>query len=253
MSIKRLVWITILGVLFIAAVIGVMLITSYIRRDNDVITLPEVPTPTEPAEASEPDALDRIEITQENIQAVVSTMSRPDVYSRSVMIETFWENGQAAYSISADTAHGMTSLRIIQPDGAEKRIIVTDDKLYIWYGGDRYPFIASAEDAGDSHRIADEWQMLITYEDILKLEKNAIVRAGYTEFGGEDCIFIEYRSPLLGYLRECYVSIEFGLIVGAQEYDETGALIYRMTVSESIEGETDPTAFTLPDGTDFLQ
>ena len=254
MSTKRIIGITVFGVLFIAAAIGVMLMTSYLRRDNDVIALPEAPTPTESFEDAEPDTLDRVEITKDNVQAVVSqTLSRPDVYSRDITIETFWEGGQALYSISANTAHGMTSLRITQPGGTEKRIIVSAGTFYIWYNGDRNPFIGLAEDVDGGNKIADEWQMLITYEDILELDNNDITRAEYTEFGGEDCIFIEYRSPLLGYAREFYVSIELGLVVGAEEYDETGALVYRMATSECLEDEIDPAAFILPDGTDLLQ
>ena len=253
MSLKRIVWITIFGMLFIAAAIGVMLLTSYIRRDNDVIALPEVPSPAETAEVAEPDALDRVEIAQDNIQAVISTtISRPPVYSRDIVVETFWEGGRAAYNIRANIANGISSLQIKQPAGTEKRIIVSADKLYIWYSGDKSPFIGSAADAGDGYRTADEWQMLITYEDVMDLDQNDIKRAEYTEFGGEDCIYIEYRSPLLGYTREYYISIGLGLIVSAEEYDETGALVYRMRTSECSIDEVDPAAFVLPDGTDLL-
>ena len=252
MSIRRIIGITVFGILFIVAVIGVMLMTSYFSRDNDVIPLPAIPTSTEPSADTEPDTFSRVEITRDNIRAVISEMSRPDIYSREIQIETFWENGQAIYDISANMAQGITSLRITLPSGTEKRIIVSADKFYIWYNGDRKPFVGSAEDSGDGNRTADEWQMLITYEEILDLDQNGIARAEYTEFGDEDCIFIEYRSPLLGYTREYYVSIALGLIVGAEEYDETGALTYRMTSSDCTEGEIDPTAFVLPDGTDLL-
>ena len=73
--------------------------------------------------------------------------------------------------------------------------------------------------------------------------------AGFTEFNGENCIFVEYLSPLFRYLTKYYVSIDHGLLLGVEEYDETGMLTYRMTASETIIDEVDPAAFTLPNGT----
>jgi len=252
MSTKRIVGITVFGILFIAAVIGAMLMASYFRRDNEAIPLPAAPTPAGPSADTEPDTFNRVEISKDNIREVVSEMSRPDVYSRDIVIETFWEGGQAAYNISANMSYDVTSLQISQPGGSEKRVIVDADRLYIWYSGETAPFVGSIADGGDGLRTADEWQMLITYEEIPGLDKNGIINAEYTEFGDEDCIFIEYRSPLLGYTREYYISTQLGLIVGAEEYDETGALVYRMTVSDCVEGQIDPEAFILPDGTDLL-
>ena len=248
MSTKRILGITVFGVLFIAAVIGIMLIASYIRRDNNAIPLPDTQTPAFPSRETEPDTLDRVEVNRENIQEVVSSLSRPETYSRDVIIETFWEGGQAEYKITAGTARGVTSLRIVPPEGPEKRIIVTPDTFYIWYYGDRTPYIGLMDDADGGLKAVDEWQMLISYEDLLELDKEDIVDAGYTEFGREYCIYAEYRSPLLGYTQKYYASIDLGLIIGAEEYDETGALVYRMTSSECTIDEVDLSEFTLPDG-----
>ena len=248
MSAKRILGITVFGVLFIAAVIGIMLIASYAGRDSDVIPLPEAQTPVTTSRETEPDALDRVEVERNNIQEVISSLSRPETYSRDIVIETFWEDGQAEYNITTSTARGVTSLRIVPPEGPEKRIIASSDTFYIWYNGDRTPYIGSLKDIYDGPRTVDEWQMLITYEDVIELDKNDIVDAGYNEFDGEYCIFAEYRSPLLGHTLKYYVSIDLGLIIGAEEYDETGALIYRMTASECVIDEVDLSEFTLPDG-----
>ena len=106
--------------------------------------------------------------------------------------------------------------------------------------------------SGDAVRTADEWQMLITYEDLLKLNKSDIIEAGYTtEYGNEDCIFAVCATPLLNYTRKFYISLESGLVVGAEELDESGKLIYNMTVGECIIGEVEQAAFMLPDGTDL--
>ena len=251
MSSKRIIGITAFGVLFIAAVIGVMLLSSYLSRDNGVIPLPETPVSEEPAIETEPDALNRVEVTRESIHDVISTLSRPDVYTREVFIKTFWEGGQTEYQINTTVVYGITSLRILAPMSAEKRIIITSDKLYIWYKGDSAPYIGAIGSTGDGYRTADEWQMLVTYEELLELDQENIIEVGYTEFNGEDCIYAEYLSPLLGYMRKYYISIDIGLVIGAEEYDENGALVYFMTTGECAVGEADPAVFTIPDGTDF--
>jgi hypothetical protein len=73
--------------------------------------------------------------------------------------------------------------------------------------------------------------MLTTYEDVLALDVSAITDAGYETYGGEECIFAEYKSGELGYRTVYYVSIRLGLLVGVNEYDgET--LVRKMTAGE---------------------
>ena len=252
MSLKRIIGITVFGVLFIAVVIGIMLLISYLSRDNDAIPLPEPPTSVEPSDVTQPDTLNRVEVTRDNIQANVSSLSRPETYTRNVRIETYWDGGKAEYLIGIAVADGVTSLQILQPSGIEKRIIITADSLYIWYKGDKVPYKGAIGSQGDEYRTADEWQMLVTFEELLELSPNDIISAGYTEFDGQDCMFAEYLSPLLGYTRKYYVSIDIGLITGAEEYDETGALVYVMTSGECLVGEASPTAFVLPDGSNLV-
>ena len=252
MSTKRILGITVFGILFITAVIGVMLLSSLLQRDSDAIALPETQSMSEQSNGTEPDTLNRIEVTSHTVQAVISKMSRPDTYSRDVVVETFWEDGQATHYININVASGLTSLRILPPTGVEKRIIISADTVYIWYRGDREPYIGMRVSLGDVNMTGDEWQMLVTYEDLLELNQSDIMWAEYTEFGGEDCIGVEYRSSRLQHMVRYYVSLELGLLTGAVEHDENGALIYKMTAGECLIGEVDMSAFTLPDGTELL-
>jgi len=254
MSTKRILGITLFGVLFIVVVVGIMMLTLYLKRESDDIALPDVSTSAEIPVVYEPDTLDRVEVTTETIQSIVSlTLSRPAIYSRDVKIETFWDGGNAEYNISVSVSGNLTSLSVLPPLGVEKRIILAPDMLYIWYKGERAPYIGSLESPGDGYRTADEWQMLVTYEDLLKLDKNDIIDAGYVDFNDEECVYAVYRSPLLDYSRTFYISLELGLVIGAEEYDETGKLIYEMTAGECIINKVDPAAFILPDGTELVE
>jgi len=252
MSTKRILGITLFSALFIVAVIVIMLSTLFLRRESDAVTLPDVASSAEAPSIVEQDALDRVEVTTATIQAVVSTLSRPSAYSRNVVVRSFWEGSQAEYIISVSVLDGLTSLRTVPPAGVEKRIVITPATLYIWYKDDKAPYIGDSRSLGDGYRTADEWQMLVTYEDVLKLDENDIIDAGHIEYSGEDCIYAIYHSPLLNYIRKFYISLELGLIIGAEDFDEDGKLVYSMTTDECIIDEVDPAAFILPDGTDLM-
>ena len=249
MSTKRILAISAFALLFIAIIIITMLVLLYFNSEVKTVQLPDVTTSPVETNQTEPDALSRVELTRETVQVGVSTLTRPEVYSRTVYISTYWEDGRSDSVIQVSVHGGATSLRIRVASGREKRIIVTSDALYIWYLGDRIPYIGAINSTGDGLRTADEWQMLITYEDIMELDVGDITDAGYMEYNGMDCIFAEYRSPLLGYTARFYVSLELGLVVGAEEYDTDGTLIYTMTTGECTIGEVNANEFSLPDGT----
>ena len=254
MSTKRMLGITAFGILFIAAAIGVMLLTSFLRHDNDEIRLPAIVTPPENIVITQPDILDSVDVNRYTIQAIISTLSpRPEVYSRNIIVENHWEGGYSVTHIGVSVYHRTTSLRIQPPFGVERRVIITDDEIYIWYSGDRYPFIGKHGSTDDDHRVSDEFQMLLTFEDILMLEIDDIIEAGYAEYDGEICVFAVYLTPAFRHRRTYYVSLELGLVIAAREYDANGVLVYRMTTDETIIGEIDHGEFLLPDGTGVLK
>ena len=245
MSTKRILGITVFGVIFIAIIVGLTLGVSFFIGDDGVI---ELPGPLEPAPEPRPaenHALPRVEVTADTVQEIIATLNRPETYSRDIIIERFWEDGSAQQHIHTAVTGEVMSLRTDSPEGAERRVIVTADKVYIWYSGDSVPFSSYIGAAGNA---ADEWRAIFTYEDVLALAPADIIETGFTQFGGEPCIYVVHRSPQFGHIIRYYVSIELGLLVGAQEYNHAGELVYRMTVGRTTVGVADPSAFILPDG-----
>ena len=240
------------GVVFIAAVVSIVLLFSFTGHDNRTVPLPEAQAEPETPDNPAPDALIRVEVTRETVQAVVSTLARPAAYQRNLTIESFWEGGHAVYSVVVSVSEGVTALRVAPSVGSEKRIIITPDMIYIWYSGDRFPYSASIGSERDGSRYADEWQMLVSYEDLLHLSANDIIEAGYIEYGNEYCVYASCLATLPGYTRRYYIPISLGLLTGAEEYDERGNLVYSMTAGECAIGIDDPLAFILPDGTNVL-
>ncbi|MCL2402262.1 MAG: hypothetical protein FWC90_06425 [Oscillospiraceae bacterium] len=251
MSTKRILGIAVFGAIFCAVAIGIMLITMFFRGDSVAFELPEMAQPAVQTPNAGDDNLIHVGVTPETVQAVIGeTLSRPETYSRDITIESFWEDGgRAVTNIRTSVTGGATSLIVHLPDGAERRIIVAQDRLYIWYGGDSV-FYEGPLSGGD--RAADEWQMLPTYEDVLLLSTEDIIYAGFTTFNGDDAIYVVYRSPLFGFIRRYYISIELGLLIGVEAFDETGTRIYRMTAGSTMVGDADSSAFILPNGDSVL-
>jgi len=255
MSTKRMLGITALCVVSIAAALSVMLYFTFSGHDDRTVQLPDISHTQETLLNSEPDVLNRVEVTKDTLQAVVSSLSRPEIYSRSIEVEMFWGGGHAVYSISVSVMDDITALRILPSVGAEKRVIISPENLYIWYSGDRAPYISapSRVNNGSGFRDTDEWQMLVSYEDILQLDKSDILGAGYIEYEGEYCIYGDCRTPQLGYSRRYYIPVSLGLVSCAEEYDESGSIVYSMTAGECAIGTVDESAFLLPDGASVLE
>jgi hypothetical protein len=242
------------GVLLIALIAGISAMFSLLSRNRREFALPDAQDAsalrTEGAGNEAQSEIQRVRVTTDNVRDVIGSLLRPESYSRDIMIESFWEGGNAVRNISVAVMGGVSSMRSMSGDGV-KNIIVTSDKLYIWYNGDAAPYEGPRYSSGDARRTADEYQMLMTYEDISDLDDADVTDAGYVEYGGSRCIFVEFRAGAFGYITRCYISPELGLIMGAEEYDGD-ALIYKMTTGVCSIGEQDESAFILPDGSSAL-
>jgi len=253
MSTKRILWITAFGVVFVLLLVGVVFLNTHLNRDSNTVLLPETSEVRGTANTQQQDFLNRVEVTRETIQSVIGlTLTRPQSYYRSLTITNTWDGGQASYDVDVAVTDGVTSLRMRPPSGGEKFAIITPEKLYVWYSGDTEPYTGDIASGASVEKVADEWQMIVTYEDVLNLDKNEILDAGYEIYGGEECVYAVWFSPLLGYTRKYYVSLELGLITGTEEYDDSGALVYSLNAGPCTLGIPDPNAFTLPNGSNVL-
>lgn len=254
MSSKRVRLITLTGIVLIALIIGAGLLISYLSRDVREIPLPGASTPSSPAETSgipEDDGLEHVVITKDNVQNVIATLNRPVSYTWSVRIEIMYEGGMTPpYDIRTFVYGDSAAMKISSPGiNVNKNVVIAGGRLYIWYDGDKTPYVRPFESPEDGMKSSDEYQMMMTYEDILKLDKSSIKDVGYVEYGsGEYCIYVQYVTELLNYTAKCYISVDSGLLIHAEKYDGN-TLIYKMTTSDYSPSEPDLSVFELPDGT----
>jgi hypothetical protein len=224
-----------------ALAIAAILIFGDSDKPTDIVLPDETPAAVVSPEPTAPGGQTGIvEVTKETVQAVVRTLERPEAYSRRLDIETFWEDGSYVYTAESWVRSGSVRLTVAGHD--TKNVLVTEDRVYIWY--DAESVFEGARDPGESlFRSADAFDMLVTYEDVLDLPKRDITDACYDEYEGEKCIFVNTRNG--GYETEYVVSVTTGLLVHA-ERTSGGRLVYRMNASETVLSAPSEEVFVPP-------
>lgn len=239
---KRGVFVWLLMALTVAALAFLFV---YLLPRTEIDTAEVVfPTPqaTEPGGAGTVggDDLQTVAVTPETVQTVLARLARTDSYSRRLTVESFWTGGSSREDISVWVHGGNTKLAVSRETGPVKYVLIKNGALWIWYSDSSRVYRGSAGD-----RDADEYQTLLTYEDVLALDPSCITDAGYANYGGEGCVYVRYVSGELGYESLCYVSVSTGLLTGCETYDGD-RLIYRMSASETDISTPDDSVFAEP-------
>lgn len=206
------------------------------------VLLPEDTSPpaSEDADGAEKDKV--LSVTPETVQSALSTLSRAQEYTRTVTAETFWSGGESSRSIDVAVSGGSTALTVTE-SGKIKHILLSGEEMHIWYDASDRVYSGPA-----AEKDADEYQGILTYEDILTLDINDILDAGYKEYEGEECLFAEYMGGAFGYVSRVWVSMESGLLMGSETYDGE-ELIFRVSSTAPVLESPEESVFALPNAT----
>ena len=182
-----------------------------------------------------------ITITEDSVQTVLPMLRRADAYTRTLRSEIFWTGGSSVSTIDVSANGDLLRLNIHSSDGT-KNILISGDKKWIWYDGSNTLFSGAAHD-----RDSDEYQNLLTYEDITELPRENIRDAGYENYENVNCLYVSYVQGNFGYLSKVWISVDTGLLMGSETYDEnSGELIMRLSSSKPVIGSPDESVFKLP-------
>lgn len=243
---KNLNWVAWGFVVLTILVVGMMLMNT-LRRPGD-ITLPDTSTAPdqtldEPGRTN--DALTVIEITPQTVQAAIETLARPEAYRRTITIEQFWSGGSGSYETTVTVSGPWTRTDRTMPDGRVRHSITGSETVYIWYNNETDVYAAPVGEIS-----ADNEQSIPTYEEILDLPTEAIVKSDYRSISGVNCIYVE-AVDTWEYTLRYWVSVDSGLLVAAEKLlgDET---IYRMGSLTVDRSEPEAAEFTLPNGTSLI-
>ena len=232
------------GVMLAAVLLAVVLLLRGESRNTPQVVLPsaaaaqtDAPQPSSTPETGEGS------VSPATVQAVIEAMERQDTYMRTLSITDHWSGGSLQRLVSVWVEGEKLRVLISGPDGDQKNILMRDGSVWIWYDSGSDVF-ESKQNGG--LKAQDEMQGIITYEDILELEPESILDAGYVEYLGEPCVYAEYKDGSLGYTTRAYISVRSGLLNGAEIYDGD-ELVYSM---ESVAYEASVSSedvFELPE------
>jgi len=195
-----------------------------------------------------------VEITPENVQAVIATLQRTDTYARTIIQTHYWDGGQSYAYRTAEIWHTPEVLRIRWDNG--ENMIITAEFYHLWFGFGRVITRPVTPGLGEHlDRLLDQFQGIPSYETVLELDPGQIVRAGYTQrlIDGEAryAIYVAVETAMLGYLSYYYICLTTGLLIEAATFDGETPVYLLETLYLTLE-PPGPEAFLLPDGTNPL-
>ena len=232
------------GFTILILLVVMLLVANSLRRSSHIV-LPDITK--DPVSGSESIGLSdnsgvTIAVTPETVQDVIETLSRPQNYVRNLTVETLWSGGSGSVQITAAVSGLWTRTDVYQTDGRVRHTMTDGADTYIWYDSSRVYYQGNAGDID-----ADDEQHIPTYEDILTLDIPQIAMADYRTFSEQSCIYVETVQDDSGYLQRYWVSVDSGLLIGAERL-YNGDTVYRMAAQPVLEELPDSEDFTLPDG-----
>lgn len=221
---------------------------SFSRQDQEQyqITLPGHGTAeidhTHDIGKSNRETVELLTVTRDNVTDVIAQLRRPDSYQ--CQTESTYYYGESATLLKSTLAVQGDKLRITQYDAAEQpllEVLLTGERVYLWDTGERW----NSFPRQDNDR--DLYARFPTYEDILSMPPERILKGETREWGGELCIYVQTRNPETEEQQDWYILTETGLLL----YTETrkkDALCYTGVMRQFSVQLPEEMSFLLPDG-----
>ena len=235
----------------VAVIAGGILISLFFatsgERDAYVITLPSqdaaVIDPSHEIGQSNREQLEIISVNKTNIQAVVSSLKRPEVYSCRVSTTYYYRD--TATVLASHLWKQQTLVRISQMDAAgaeQEQILLTGRATYLWGAGEtayqRFP---------RQEQDIDLYSRAPSYENLLLLSGDQIREGKIVELDGHLCLYAKTEDPVTGEVEQWYILVENGLLLYADGMLD-GKLTYQTQITDLQLSMADPTVFLLPNG-----
>lgn len=229
------------AVSILVVLVVVLLLTNSLRRSSHIVLPESASSGSGESDESQEKNQNLVDITPQTVKTAIATLKRPSRYIRTLTVKSFWSGGDNSVTTTVYVSGQYT--RTDAESGGRIRHTITDGKTtYIWYNQSKSYYVGLAGEIS-----ADQEQSILTYEDILKLDTDKILNADYQTFSEENCIYVETAKDADGYVQKYWISVNSGLLVGAERLKD-GQAIYKMT-AKTLSGTAPTTAeFTLPNG-----
>lgn len=184
-----------------------------------------------------------VEIDRTNIQAVIESLRRPEIYRLQSEMTYFYRDTHTV--VQSQLWKDGSAVRITQSGNEEYQnlqILMTDKWLYLW---DEEESVVQFE---KQSRDVDLYRQTPTYEDLLKLPADQILEGRVVDMEGQLCLYAKTKDSLTGEIEQWYILAENGLLLYADGALD-GQVTYQNRMVElnlEVEGQE---LFLLPDGT----
>ena len=234
------------GALTLSILIVALMLSGSLSQPSRIVLPQEEKTTDEIPGLSDSsgNALTAVTVTPQTVQAAIETLSRPNIYLRTVSVQHFWSGGSGTAETTVSVNGPWTRLDRTLPDERLRHTLTDGEITYIWHSDSDTVFQGAAGDIS-----ADMEQSIPTYENVLTLPVSSIVTADDRTISDlTNCIYVETAADEAGYSLRYWISVETGLLVAAEKVlgEET---VYRMwEVNMDLAPEFGE-EFTLPNGT----
>lgn len=228
-----------------AAAAVTMLIMLLDDGETAPVELPPAAVETDSGAAAsggEDSAQGVIEITPQNVQAVIASLERETDYFVQMSTKLTAENGTRETLISMWVRGGMTRTVITEADRV-KNILTKGREFWIWYA-DAPNAVFSGQAETDSAALAEALNGIPDYTTVLALPTDEIIQAGYEPLGDTPCIRV-LASGGDGAEDEYNISVADGLLAGYTRY-ENGAEVFALRCEYLQLSPDDGGVFSLP-------
>ena len=241
---KRLTIFTIaFGILILAVVL--IFASGTVRRSGH-IELPSADTGSagdQQGEDGDAAGLAVVDIRPDTVQLAIEVMERPAMYTCYARVETFWSGGSGTVGSTVYVRDHLMRLDTQLAVGSVRHLIAGSQYTYIWYD-DEEAYVTL--ETGDFSQDAE--LRIPTYEDILRLEQDQILKAEYGDYNGTYCIYVSTQESDGVGCTDYWIDVETGLLAACERY-EGEDMIYRMTADAPVLTQVEDSVFQLPDGT----
>ena len=226
-------------------VIGAILLSSFFGSSNQSPDLPSIPgTQTQSTNTID---YSRVEINTRNVQSIISAMNRPAEYYTETKSETFFDNTSSVNLRRRWVRDGLSRVDILNSTGTlTMSSIYTNNTVYYWVPGS-----SRVLKMPRGNFTAENEQMMMDYDTLLKLAPESITDAKLSRISGEQCIYVEAKNGL-GYTEKYWISSQNGLLILGQTLKED-TIIYSVQLVDLNLTRPDDIEFTLPDKTKITQ
>lgn len=182
----------------------------------------------------------KISITPQNVQSVIAALKRPDDYYLETLSELFYDGGSTKYLRRKWVHKDMQRVDIFSGDTVTMHVVFGKKNAFYWRPSDLNYFKTPV-----GNFTADEAQMMMVYEDILKRKPDYITSAMLRPYNDEDCIYVEVQDPELAYLERYWVSTKNGILVLGQILKDN-KIIYTVQTQKINVAPQGESVFLLP-------